>query len=178
MYHQFAAVSNFIYRTLSKAMLLRALSDIRPHLGPRQRLLGLDYGSKVIGVALSDPGLRIASPIASIVRTKFSADAALLAGLIQKHDVGGLVVGLPRNMDGTQGGSAQAARAFIRQAMQKGLVPDLPVVFWDERLSTAAIERLLISGDMSRKRRGEVIDKMAAAYILQGALDSLGRVLD
>ena len=156
-------------------MILLSLPELRAVLRPNQCLLGLDYGSKVIGVAVSDPNLRIASPIASITHKKFADDAAALVGLMKERSIGGIVVGLPKNMDGSEGGSAQAARAFIRNLTLRGNLPDpqIPVAFWDERLSTAAVERFLIEGDMSRKRRDEVIDKAAAAYILQGALDSL-----
>jgi len=156
-------------------MILRNLSELPTFLGKNQCLLGLDYGSKVIGVAVSDPGLSVASPLTSIIRRKFSVDAAVLAAIIEERNIGGLVVGLPRNMDGSEGATAQAARAFVRNLSRHKNVqpPDISVVFWDERLSTAAVERFLISGDMSRKRREAVIDKMAAAYILQGALDAL-----
>jgi putative Holliday junction resolvase len=156
-------------------MIIRPLSELPGLLQKNQCLLGLDYGSKVIGVAVSDPGLRVASPIASITRKKFPVDAEAIAAIIAERNVGGLVVGLPKNMDGTEGPTAQAARAFVRNLSQKGNLPnpDMPVVFWDERLSTAAVERFLIADDMSRKRRDEVVDKAAAAYILQGALDAL-----
>jgi putative Holliday junction resolvase len=156
-------------------MIIRNLSEIPALLRKNQCLLGLDYGSKVIGVAVSDPNLRVASPIASIVRKKFALDATQLAVIFAERSIGGVIVGWPKNMDGSDGATAQAARAFIRNMSQKGILPDpdIPVVFWDERLSTAAVERFLIAGDMSRKRRDEVIDKMAAAYILQGALDAL-----
>lgn len=158
-------------------MALCNLSELPPLLKKNQTLLGLDYGTVVIGVAVSDPSLSIASPIASLTRKKFADDAAFLAALIRERNVGGIVVGLPRNMDGSEGASAQSMRAFMRNLTTKGALPDpdLPVAFWDERLSTAAVERFLISGDMSRKRRDQVIDKAAAAYILQGALDSLRR---
>ncbi len=156
-------------------MLLRNLSELPALLGKNQRVLGLDYGSKVIGVAVSDPSLKVASPVASIARKKFTADAAALAELIERYDIGGIVVGWPINMDGTESRTAQAARAFMRNLVQKEIIADLPVVFWDERLSTAAVERFLISDNMSRERRDAVIDKIAAAYILQGALDSLSQ---
>ncbi|MDR3425774.1 MAG: Holliday junction resolvase RuvX [Alphaproteobacteria bacterium] len=163
-------------------MILRNLSELPALLGRNQCLLGLDYGSKVIGVAVSDPNLRIASPIASIVRRKFAQDAAQMIALMREREIGGIIVGWPKNMDGSDGATAQAARAFVRNLSQYSdwPKPDLPVVFWDERLSTAAVERFLIAGDMSRKRRDEVIDKAAAAYILQGALDALqhGRSAD
>lgn len=156
-------------------MIVRNLSDIPAFLRKNQCLLGLDYGSKVIGVAVSDPGLCIASPLASIERKKFAADAAVLASLIVERNIGAIVIGLPKNMDGSEGPTAQAVRAFVSNLSRMGNLPDpeLSVAFWDERLSTAAVERFLIAGDMSRKRRDEVVDKAAAAYILQGALDAL-----
>lgn len=156
-------------------MLLRTLADLRPLLQKNQCLLGLDYGSKVIGVAVSDPNRRVASPIAAIVRKKFSDDAAAFLALFRDRVIGGIVIGLPKNMDGSEGATAQAARAFIRNILKfPGFPdPDMPVLFWDERLSSAAVERFMISDDMTRKRRDETIDKAAAAYILQGALDAL-----
>jgi putative Holliday junction resolvase len=156
-------------------MLIRNLSELRGALRPNQCLLGLDYGSKVIGVAVSDPNLRIASPIASLTRRKFPEDAATIVKLMSERTIGGIVIGLPKNMDGSEGASAQAARAFIRNLTSKGGLPDpdIAVFFWDERMSTAAVERFMISDDMTRKRRDEVVDKAAAAYILQGVLDAL-----
>jgi putative Holliday junction resolvase len=138
-------------------------------------LLGLDPGSTVIGVAVSDPGLVVASPLTTITRKKFADDAAALVTLIRERRIGGIIIGLPKNMDGSEGPSAQSARAFARNLLQRGNLPDpdIPVVFWDERMSSAAIERFLIEEDMTRKRRDAVIDKTAAAYILQGALDAL-----
>jgi putative Holliday junction resolvase len=160
-------------------MILRNLSDLPALLCKNQCLLGLDYGKKIIGVAVSDPGLKVASPLASIARKKFSADAAALAAIVVERNIGGFVVGLPKNMDGSEGPTAQAARAFMRNLAQKGALPDsdIPVVFWDERFSTAVVERFLISDDMTRKRRKAVVDKAAAAYILQGALDALRKQL-
>ena len=158
-------------------MPLCNLSELPALLKKNQCLLGIDYGSTVIGIAVSDPGLRVASPVATIVRKKFPVDAAALAVLIRERLIGGIVIGLPKNMDGSEGATAQAARAFIRNLTRHKDIPvaDMPVAFWDERLSSAAVERFLIAGDMSRKRRDEVIDKAAAAYILQGALDALQR---
>jgi putative holliday junction resolvase len=149
---------------------LLALSDLARHLGQEQRLLGLDVGTKTIGLAMSDVGRQIASPLETIRRTKFMADATRLLGLARTHDVGGLVMGLPINLDGTEGPRAQSVRAFVRNL---GQLTELPMTFWDERLSTAAVERALFEANASRKRRSELIDKMAAAYILQGALDRL-----
>ncbi|MET7243069.1 Holliday junction resolvase RuvX [Methylobacterium sp. EM32] len=134
------------------------------------RLLGLDLGTKTIGLALSDVQRRIASPLETIKRVKFTPDAAALAGIATKHGVGGLVVGLPLNMDGSEGPRVQSTRAFVRNL--KPILP-LPVLFWDERLSTAAVTRTLLEADASRARRGELVDKLAAAYILQGCLDVL-----
>jgi putative holliday junction resolvase len=133
-------------------------------------LIGLDLGTKTIGLALSDPGRRIATPLFTIARTKFTADAEQLRKTAEKHAAAGLVLGLPLNMDGSEGPRVQATRAFARNLMK---LTALPILFWDERLSTAAVTRTLIDADTSRKRRGEVVDKMAAAYILQGALDRM-----
>ena len=139
-------------------------------MAPRLRLLGLDLGEKTIGLALSDTLLTVASPFQTLKRGKFAQDAARLDIIISEQGVGGLVVGLPLNMDGSDGPSAQSARAFGRNWAARS---PLPLVFWDERLSTSAVTRTLLDADASRKRRGEVVDKMAAAYILQGALDRL-----
>ncbi len=139
-------------------------------LQPEARLLGLDVGTKTIGLALSDVTRSIATPYETIRRTKFTADAKALAAIVAKEGVGGLVIGLPLNLDGSEGPRAQSTRAFARNLA--GHV-DVPMAFWDERLSTAAVERHLIEADASRKRRAQVIDRMAAAYILQGALDRL-----
>lgn len=142
-----------------------------------KRLLGLDLGTKTIGLAISDRAWRVASPLETLARGKrFSEDAAALARLIAEREIGGLVIGLPVNLDGTEGPRAQATRAFARNLRALAGIA-LPVALWDERLSTAAVERFLIGeADMSRAKRGKVVDKMAAAYILQGALDRLSRV--
>lgn len=146
------------------------LDALRARLAPGARLLGLDVGAKTIGLALSDPGLMIATPLETIRRSKFARDAARLVALIGEYGVGGLVIGLPVNMDGREGPRCQSVRQFARNLLDH---VDLPTAFWDERLSTAAVERVLIGeADLSRKRRAEVIDKAAAAWILQGALDS------
>ena len=142
-------------------------------LAPDARLLGLDLGEKTIGLALSDRLLMVATPMETLKRGKFAADAARLDIIISAQGIGGLVVGLPLNMDGTDGPSAQSARAFGRNWVNRST---LPLIFWDERLSTMAVTRTLLDADASRKRRGEVVDKMAAAYILQGALDRLRRL--
>ncbi len=133
-----------------------------------ERLLGLDVGTKTIGLALSDVMRQIATPLETIRRTKFKADAERLLALAKEHGAGGLVIGLPVNLDGSEGPRAQSTRAFVRNLAQ---LTGLPMAFWDERLSTAAAERALLEADNSRKRRAELIDKLAAAYILQGALD-------
>ncbi|MEX2299175.1 MAG: Holliday junction resolvase RuvX [Dongiaceae bacterium] len=139
-------------------------------LPPRARLLGLDIGTKTIGLAIADSGLTIASPLETIRRTKFTADAVALEQIIRARSIGGLVVGLPVNMDGSEGPRCQSVRQFARNLLER---IDLPLAFWDERLSTMAVTRSLIEADMSRKRRSEVVDEMAAAFILQGALDYL-----
>ena len=138
--------------------------------GARGALFGLDLGEKTIGVAVCDPDRRVATPVETIRRTKFTPDAERLAALAVERGVVGLVMGLPLNMDGTEGPSAQRARAFARNLPK---VLDLPVAFWDERLSTAAMERDLIAIDTKRKKRAEKIDESAAAFILQGAIDRL-----
>ena len=148
---------------------LQALRDALP---PKARLLALDLGAKTIGLALSDPGLAVASPLETIRRARrFAEDARALLAVIEARGVGGLVLGLPVNMDGSEGPRAQSTRAFAENLLR---LKDLPLAFWDERLSTAAVNRFLIEeADMTRRRRAEVVDKMAAAYILQGALDAL-----
>ena len=139
-------------------------------LAPGERLMGLDLGSKTIGVALSDLGRTIATPNVIIRRRKFRADAQDLRGLIEENGVGGLVIGLPLNMDGSEGPRCQSVRQFAANLLGE---IDIAIAFWDERLSTVSAERVLLEADMTRKRRGQVIDKMAAAIILQGALDRL-----
>ena len=151
-------------------MIKDDLSEFKSDLKPGQRLLGLDLGEKTIGVALSDTLRTIATPFNTLKRGKFAADAAVLGALILEHGVGGLVVGLPLNMDGSEGPSVQSARAF---ALNFTKVSDCAITFMDERLSTAAVTRTLIDADASRRRRSEVVDKMAAAYILQAALDRM-----
>ena len=138
-----------------------------------ERLLGLDLGEKTIGLAVSDSALGVASALETLRRSKFTKDAAALKEIIAARKIGGLVIGLPVNMDGSEGPRSASVRQFAANLEAlAGL--ELPVAFWDERLSTAAVERVLIGeADMSRKRRSQVVDKMAAAYILQGALDAL-----
>jgi putative Holliday junction resolvase len=151
-------------------MAIIEISALKSALAPRARLLGFDLGEKTIGLALSDTLLTVATPLQTLKRGKFSADAQILDKLIAEHGVGGLVIGLPLNMDGSDGPSAQSARAFARNFAARS---QLPIVMWDERLSTAAVTRTLIDADASRRRRADVVDKMAAAYILQGVLDRL-----
>jgi putative Holliday junction resolvase len=139
-------------------------------LAPEARLLGLDVGTKTVGLALSDVTRSVATPYSTLRRTKFTEDAKAILEVVEKNQVGGLVIGLPLNLDGSEGPRAQSTRAFVRNLAAR---IELPIVFWDERLSTAAVERHLIEADATRKRRAEVIDRMAAAYILQGALDRL-----
>lgn len=139
-------------------------------LPPSGGLIGVDLGTKTIGLASSDPARMVASPVETIMRKKFTPDAMRMLEVAASRRAVGIVLGLPVNMDGTEGPRAQATRAFARNL--SGLT-ELPIGFWDERLSTAAVERMLISFDTSRKRRDEVVDKLAAAYILQGALDRL-----
>ena len=147
------------------------VSELKGALAPRTPVAGLDLGSKTIGVAISDITLMIASPLALIRRRKFTEDVATLFALIDERGAKGLVLGLPINMDGTEGPRCQSARAFARHLLR---LRDLPIAFWDERLSSAAINRLLIDeANASRGRRADLVDKMAATWILQGALDAM-----
>lgn len=139
-------------------------------LPPRGGVLGLDLGTKTIGVATSDPDRRLATPVETVMRTRFQQDAARLLALAAERRSCAVVLGLPLNMDGSEGPRAQATRAFARNLSR---LTDLPIGFWDERLSTAAVERELIAADASRKKRAAVIDQHAAVFILQGALDRL-----
>lgn len=139
-------------------------------IAPNSRLLGLDLGTKTIGLALSDVRRTIASSLDTIRRKKFSIDVVKLIETVDEHAIAGFVLGLPVNMDGTEGPRAQATRAFARNLNQHS---DLPILLWDERMTTQAATRVLIEADSSRKRRAEVIDKMAATLILQGALDRM-----
>jgi putative Holliday junction resolvase len=140
------------------------------HLPPRGALIGLDLGTKTIGVAVSDPDRKLATGVTTIARTNFTADAALVLALAAERNTTGFVLGLPINMDGSEGPRAQSTRAFARNFAK---LTGLPIALWDERLSTAAVERELIANDVSRKKRAAVIDQHAAIYILQGALDRL-----
>lgn len=153
-------------------MPILTIAEIAAALPRHARLMGLDLGTKTIGLALSDVRHTIATPFDTIRRTKFTKDVEQLFALMDKHEVGGLVLGLPVEMDGTEGSRCQSTRAFARNLL--GL-RDVPVTLWDERLSTAAVTRTLLEADASRARRAEVVDKMAAGYILQGALDAMAR---
>jgi putative Holliday junction resolvase len=146
------------------------ISTLKSALVLGNRLLGLDLGERTIGLALSDTLLTVATPLETLKRVRFKADAAALDERIAKFGVGGLVIGMPLNMDGSSGPSAQSARAFARNFAAHSA---LPMIFWDERLSTAAVTRTLLEADASRASRARVVDKMAAAYILQGALERL-----
>ncbi|CAM4330658.1 Holliday junction resolvase RuvX [Palleronia rufa] len=151
---------------------LSCFADALPRVAA---LMGLDLGTRTIGVAVSDTFRSIASPLETVKRRKFTLDADRLTDLAQARSIGGIVLGLPRNMDGSEGPRAQSTRAFARNLSAR---LDLPICFWDERLSTMAAERALLEDDTSRARRAAVIDRIAAAYILQGALDRLARLKD
>jgi putative holliday junction resolvase len=153
-------------------MPVLALTDAASLLPPRGALIGLDLGTKTIGVASSDPDRRIAAPVETIGRKRFTLDAQRILELAAERRAAGFVLGLPVNMDGTEGPRAQATRAFARNLAK---LTALPIALWDERLSTAAVERALIAADASRAKRKAVIDQHAAAYILQGALDRLAK---
>lgn len=148
--------------------MLIPLAELPRRLGPGQRLIGLDFGAKLIGVALSDVSLTVASPLATIRRGKLGANAAEVMALAARHGVGGLVVGLPLSMDGSLGPAAQAARDWTRALAE---VTGLPASLFDERLSSAAVNRMMIEADLTRARRAATVDRAAAAYILQAALD-------
>jgi putative Holliday junction resolvase len=157
-------------------MAIRNPQALKAHLSPGQRLIGLDLGEKTIGVAISDPGLTVASPIDTIRRMKFTEDVKQLARMIQGREVGGIIVGLPLNMDGTQGPRCMSVRHFAENLVQRAdlLGAEPEIAFWDERMSTVVVNRFLIDkADMTRAKRAQAVDKMAAAYILQGALDAL-----
>jgi putative holliday junction resolvase len=147
------------------------LEELAPRLSRFDRLMGLDIGTKTIGLALSDVERRLASPFDTIRRRRFSEDSINLMKRAAEFQIAALVVGLPLNMDGSEGPRAQSTRAFVRN-----LPPQLLVSFWDERLSTALVTRELIAQDVSRRKRAQIIDRMAAAYILQGALDRLANI--
>ncbi|WP_428515830.1 Holliday junction resolvase RuvX [Roseovarius sp.] len=151
-------------------MIVEDFAEFAAALPGFRALLGLDLGTKTIGVASSDALLSSANPVETIKRTKFTADADRLLAIAANRTAAGIILGLPRNMDGSEGPRCQSTRAFARNLAAR---TDLPIGFWDERLSTVAAERALIEADLTRKRRAEVIDAVAAAYILQGALDRI-----
>jgi putative Holliday junction resolvase len=151
-------------------MIFEDIADFAAALVPMRALIGLDLGEKTIGVAVSDGMLSVATPLETVRRTKFTRDAARLQEIIADRRIGGVILGLPRNMDGSEGPRCQSTRAFARNFDRLG---DLPIGFWDERLSTVAAEKALLEADTTRKRRAEVIDHVAASYILQGVLDRL-----
>lgn len=162
-------------RKVTPGMAIRNLTELKALLPRGGRLMGLDLGSKTIGMAISDPDLRVASPIGTINRRKFTLDVQDLARELKGRSVAGFVLGLPVNMDGSEGASAQSVRQFALNLMERSdlLGQGAEIAFWDERLSTSAVTRMMVEWDMTRKRRDEVVDRMAAAYILQGALDYL-----
>ncbi len=149
-------------------MICEDIGDLMPQTRAGSSWMGLDLGTKTIGVAVSDRLLSSATPLHTIRRVKFSKDAEALLQIIADREIGAIILGLPRNMDGSEGPRCQSTRAFVRNLAR---LTDLPIGYWDERLSTMAAERALLEADTSRKRRAEVIDHVAAGYILQGALD-------
>jgi putative Holliday junction resolvase len=154
-------------------VIFEDIAEFAAALPPMRALAGLDLGTKTIGVAVSDPFLSVSTPLETIRRVKFTQDAAALQKILTHRSVGGLVLGLPMNMDGSEGPRAQATRAFARNLDR---LVEMPITFWDERLSTVAAERALLEADTSRKRRAEVIDHVAAGFILQGVLDRLAHL--
>ena len=154
-------------------MITDDISEFATHLPRTGAIAGLDLGTVTIGVAVTDAFRRVATPLETIKRTKFGKDAASLLDILARREITGLILGLPLNMDGTEGPRCQSTRAFARNLEQ---LTDLPIAYWDERLSTVAAERALLEADTSRKRRSEVIDHVAASYILQGALDRLAHL--
>ena len=152
--------------------LTSSVADFAAALPPGGKLAGLDVGTKTIGLALCDAGWSFAGPAETLTRTKFSVDLALLRQFVAKHAVVGLVIGLPLNLDGTDSPRTQSVRAFARN-----LLPlELPILLWDERWSTQAVERAMIAADVSRRKRALAVDKLAAAHILQGAIDALANL--
>ena len=152
-------------------MIVEDVAAFLATLPVNRAVCGLDLGDKTIGFAVSDLRRQVATPLLVIRRVKFTADAARLLALLAERSIAGIVLGLPLNMDGSEGKRVQSTRAFARNLTR---LTDLPITFWDERLSTVAAERALLEADTSRKRRSEVIDQVAAGYILQGALDRMG----
>ena len=155
-------------------MTVLTIEELAAALQPNEAIAGLDLGTKTIGVAVSDPDRRLATGIETVERTAFKADAARLIKLAAERNICGFVLGLPINMDGSEGPRAQSTRAFARNFSK---LTELPIAFWDERLSTSAVERELIANDVSRAKRAKVIDEHAAIFILQGALDRLAALL-
>ena len=153
-------------------MLISSVADLIPHLSRNQRLLGLDIGEKTIGLALSDVSRMIATPFKTIDRGKFSKDAETLLSLTKEYSIGALILGYPINMDGSEGPRCQSTRQFAKNLSEK---INLPMLLADERMSTMAVTRTMLDGDLSRARRAELVDKMAASYILQGILDILSQ---
>lgn len=151
-------------------MIYENLEDFAVALPAQRAIAGLDLGTKTIGVAVSDRLMSVATPLETVRRSKYTADAARLEQIFKAREIGGIVLGLPFNMDGSEGPRCQSTRAFARNFARQS---DLPIAYWDERLSTVAAERALLEADTSRKRRSEVIDHVAASYILQGLLDRL-----
>lgn len=159
--------------TLSWVMTICNLSEFITAVPPYRGLLGIDHGSVVLGLAVSDPMWRVASPLQSLKRRKLSEDIKPIITCVRERNIGGIVIGLPKNMDGTEGASAQSVRTFARNLLNTQDFSLMPITFWDERLSTAAVTRIMLTDDMTRKRRDDVVDKAAAAYILQGFLDAV-----
>jgi len=151
-------------------VIINNIKNLSEHLADRTALIGLDLGTKTIGVAISDDRRMVASALDVILRKKFSIDAAILGGLITEYNVNGIILGLPLNMNGTEGPRCQSTRQFAINLDEK---TNIPITFWDERLSTQAVEKHLIIQDVTRQRRKKVVDKLAAQFILQGALDFL-----
>ncbi|WP_197918897.1 Holliday junction resolvase RuvX [Thiosulfatihalobacter marinus] len=158
---------------MNRAPIFETIDELAAALPPMQALMGLDLGTKTIGVAVSDSFQSVATPLETVKRKKFGVDAARLIAIIDQRSIGGVVLGLPRNMDGSEGPRCQSTRAFARNLAP---LTAIPIGFWDERLSTVAAERALLEADTSRKRRAEVIDHVAASYILQGVLDRLSHI--
>ncbi len=154
-------------------MIHDEFEDFATALQPMSALMGLDLGEKTIGVAVSDRTRGVASPLETVRRKKFTLDSARLLEIIRDREIGGILLGLPKNMDGSEGPRCQSTRAFARNLSR---LTDLPIGFWDERLSTVAAEKALLEADTTRIRRGQVIDHVAAGYILQGALDRLSNL--
>ncbi|MBT2131187.1 Holliday junction resolvase RuvX [Aliiroseovarius lamellibrachiae] len=151
-------------------MIFEAIEDFKDAIPPLCALAGLDLGTKTVGVAVSDGLRQVATPLETIKRKKFTLDAARILEIAADRQIGGIILGLPRNMDGSEGARCQSTRAFARNLTR---LTDIPISYWDERLSTVAAERALLEADTSRKRRSEVIDHVAAGYILQGVLDRM-----